>query len=287
MDLQAIKTFLTLADLKRLSLCAEQLCLTKSAVSARIKQLEEQLDQQLFSRSNEGMTLTPAGRQFYQHAMALQQRWQRAKRELSQRDSSVGLLRLGAHPSLATDLLFKWGSTLNRQEPELNIHLEADYSSEIVRQVSAGMLDIGLIFVADTTAGLVVEQAGDDRLLMVASGATSLDQVSAESYLYIDWGWGYNAAHSERLPQLQNSRLSCGFAELGLPWLLNNGGAAYLPERQVAPMLESGALSRVTDAPEFNRPIFVTYARDALDAGLLQLALDALGEVFEANRPVR
>ncbi|WP_439860038.1 LysR family transcriptional regulator [Pseudomonas sp. MBLB4136] len=287
MDLQAIKTFLTLADLKRLSLCAEQLCLTKSAVSTRIKLLEEQLDQQLFTRSHEGMALTPAGRQFYQHAMALQQRWQRAKRELSQRDGNAGLLRLGAHPSLASDLLFKWGNALNRQAPELHLHLEADYSSEIVRQVSAGILDIGLIFVADSTAGLVVEQAGEDRLLMVANGATALAQVSVDNYLYIDWGWGYNAAHSERLPQLQNSRLSCGFAELGLPWLLDNGGAAYLPERQVGALLKDGTLSRVADAPEFNRPIFVTYARDALDAGLLQLALDALGGVIEGNRQPR
>ena len=47
------------------------------------------------------------------------------------------------------------------------------------------------------------------------------------------------------------------------------------------------ALSRVADAPEFKRPIFVTYARDALDAGLLQLALDALGGVIEGNRQPR
>ena len=285
MDLQAIKTFLTLADLKRLSLCAEQLCLTKSAVSARIKQLEEQLQQPLFSRSHEGMTLTPAGRQFYRHAMALQQRWQRARRELSQRDSSAGLLRRGAHPSLANGLLFAWGSTLSREHPDLSLHLEADYSSEIVRQVSAGGLDLGLIFVADSTAGLVVEQAGEDRLLMVARDAISLEQLRADDYLYIDWGWGYNAAHSERLPQLQNSRLSCGFSAPGLPWLLANGGAAYLPERQVAALLHSGALSRVSGAPEFKRPLFVTYATDALEPRLLRLALDALGEVIAAARP--
>ena len=287
MDLQAIKTFLTLADLKRLSLCAEQLCLTKSAVSARIKQLEEQLEQQLFVRSNEGMALTPAGRQFYQHAMALQQRWQRAKRELVPREGNARWLRLGAHPSLATDLLFKWGSALNRQDPGLVLHLEADYSSEIVRQVSAGVVDIGLIFVADTTAGLVVEQAGEDRLLMVANGATALAQVSADNYLYIDWGWGYNAAHSERLPQLQSGRLSCGFAGPGLPWLLENGGAAYLPERQVSALLKKGTLTRVEDAPEFKRPIFVTYARDALDAALLRLALDALAEVIDSAQHSR
>lgn len=280
MDLQAIKTFLTLADLKRLSLCAEQLCLTKSAVSSRIKQLEEQLDQPLFVRSNEGMSLTPAGRQFYHHAIAMQQRWQRAKRELAQQQTSSGRLRLAAHPSLAGDLLFRWGSVLHQYDPHLNIHLEADYSGAIVRQIAAGALDIGLIFVADATAGLVVEQAAEDRLLMVSSRATSLEQVTADNYLYIDWGWGYNAAHSERLPQLQSSRLTCGFAALGLPWLQRNGGCAYLAERQAAPLLKSGELHRVADAPEFRRPIFVTYASDAQDPRLLQVALTSLREVL-------
>jgi DNA-binding transcriptional LysR family regulator len=280
LDLQAIKTFLTLADLKRLSLCAEQLCLTKSAVSSRIKQLEEQLDQALFVRSHEGMSLTPAGRQFYQHAIAMQQRWQQAKRELAQQQTSSGLLRLGAHPSLAGDLLFRWGSALNQRDPHLNIHLEADYSGIIARQVASGALDAGLIFINDTAAGLVVEQVAEDKLLMVSNRATSLAQVCTDNYLYIDWGWGYNAAHSERLPQLQSSRLTCGFAALGLPWLLDNGGCAYLPQRQVAPLLQSAALHRVADAPEFKRPIFVTYTRDAQKSLLLHVALSSLHEVL-------
>lgn len=49
--------------------------------------------------------------------------------------------------------------------------------------------------------------------------------------------------------------------------------------------MSSGALSRVADAAEFNRPIFVTYASDALDSGLLRLALDALNGIIETNRP--
>ena len=283
MDMQSIKTFLTLAEVKRLSLCAEMLCLTKSAVSSRIKQLEMQLDQQLFERSAQGMLLTIAGQRFYQHAIAMQQRWERAKKEIKQSEDASGLLRLGAHPSLANDLLLEWGSILNQRYANLTIHLEADYSSEIVRQVAAGALDIGLIFVADATTGLIVDQVFEYKLVMVSSSASSLQQVKSEDYLYLDWGWGYNAAHSERLPQLENSRLSCGLAELGLPWLQKNGGTAYLPERIAAPLLDSGELFRVADAPLFKRPIFATYASDPLDQALLQNALDALTNIEVIN----
>jgi LysR family transcriptional regulator, flagellar master operon regulator len=276
MDIQALKTFLTLAELQRLSLCAEQLCLTKSAVSARIRQLEEQLGEPLFTRSARGMQLTDAGRGFYRHAMVMHQRWVRAKLEISEKNSRAQRLRMGTHTSLANDLLLAWGSAMRQRFPRLSLHLEADYSNEIVRLVAQGALDIGLIFVADTTAGLVVEQVLEDRLIMVSSEAATLDQVSAHSYLYLDWGWGYNAAHTERLPQLQNSLLSCGKADLGLPWLLQNGGTAYLPARMLREPLASGVLCKVEGAPEFKRPIFATFAADTADSGLRDAALDEL-----------
>ncbi|OIN09132.1 LysR family transcriptional regulator [Oceanisphaera psychrotolerans] len=281
MDIQTLKTFLTLAEVQRLSLCAEQLCLTKSAVSARIRQLEQQLGEPLFIRGARGMQLTDAGRHFYRHAMVMHQRWIRAKLEISQKRNAAPLLRLGAHSALANDLLLAWGSTVRHRNPELELHLETGYSSEIVRQVAQGALDIGLIFVADTTAGLVVDQVLEDRLIMVSSAARRLDQVSVDNYLYLDWGWGYNAAHSEHLPQLQNSLLSFGKADLGLPWLLKNGGTAYLPTRTVEPQLTAGILWPVTGAPEFRRPIFATYAPDRPDRALLDQALQDLAGLVD------
>ncbi len=276
MDIQALKTFLTLAEVQRLSLCAEQLYLTKSAVSARIRQLEQQLGEPLFVRNAQGMQLTDAGRRFYRHAMAMHQRWIRAKLEISEQHNPIPRLRLGAHTALANDLLLNWSSAIRQRYPQLGLHLEADYSNEIVRQVAQGSLDIGLIFVADTSSGLVVEQVLEDRLIMVSSEASTLDQISVEHYLYLDWGWGYNAAHSERLPQLHSSLLSCGKGDLGLPWLLKNGGSAYLPSRTVAPLLADGRLMQVTDAPEFRRPIFATFTADTPDRALLGAALDIL-----------
>ncbi|WP_271272840.1 LysR family transcriptional regulator [Aliamphritea hakodatensis] len=276
MDTWSIKTFLTLAEVKRLSICAERLCITKSAVSSRIKQLESQLDQSLFERSTQGMTLTLAGERFYQHAQIMQQRWEHAKADVKRSEQSAGTLRIATHNTLASDFLPRWGSELRRHDPQLTLHMSAYYSSEIVAQVAAGTLDIGLIFVADATAGLIVEQAFADDLIMVASKPLLTHQITAEDYLYIDWGWGYNAAHSERLPHLQNSLQTCGLGEAGLPWLLANGGCAYLPKRTVQSYLQSRRLYQVTDAPVFERPVFATYAREPHNPALVRQASDAL-----------
>lgn len=281
MDLHLIKTFLTLAETKRLSACAEQLCLTKSAVSTRIKQLEKELEQPLFERTSKGMVLSHAGQQFYQHALIIRQRWARAKQEIHQSDASSGLLRLGAHPALAQDLLLPWGQSLRQQCADLTLSLEANYSAQIVRSVAAGTMDVGLILVADAAAGLVVEQVMEDPLILVSTSTDQLQQIRPETYLYLDWGWGYNAAHSERLPQLANALTLCGSAELGLPWLLETGGAAYLPRRKVANHLASGTLKQVVDAPVFMRPIFMTHSSKPLDQAVLDIALNALSDFIQ------
>ena len=114
MDTWSIKTFLTLAEVKRLSICAERLCITKSAVSSRIKQLESQLDQSLFERSTQGMTLTLAGERFYQHAQIMQQRWEHAKADVKRSEQSAGTLRIATHNTLASDFLPRWGSELRK-----------------------------------------------------------------------------------------------------------------------------------------------------------------------------
>lgn len=279
MDVQSIKTFLTLSECQRLGACAEQLCLTKSAVSARIKQLETQLGKPLFERGPQGMVLTQAGQRFYQHAIVMQQRWERARRDIEQDEVGVGMIRIGAHPSLAQDLLLAWGGLLKEHHADLSIHLEADYSKDIIRQVAAGELDAGLIYIADTLAGLVVEEVFEERLIMVSVGPCYLEDITQENYLYLDWGWGYNAAHSELLPQLRDCRVSSGLGELGLPWLMRHGGATYLPERVAVPKLATGELCRVEAAPVFRRPVYATYASTPSDPGRLADALQALSQV--------
>ena len=281
MDNWSIKTFLTLAEVKNLNESAQLLCITKSAVSSRIKQLESHLDQVLFERSTQGMALTNAGRRFYQHAQIMQQRWEHAKSDVKRSDDSAGTLRIATHMTLAMDFLYPWGSLLKTQKPRLTLHMSADYSRAIVSQVAAGKIDIGLIFVADTTSGVTVEQVYVDQLVMVSNQAIAVEQVKAEDYLYIDWGWGYNAAHSERLPHLHNCLQSSGLGEIALPWLQSNGGSAYLPMRAVKQLLQNQELFMVDGAPEFSRPIFATYSSEAQNPETLKDAKQSLVQCLQ------
>ena len=61
MDTELLKTFLEVSRTRHFGRAAEALYLTQSAVSFRIRQLENQLGVNLFTRHRNNIRLTPAG----------------------------------------------------------------------------------------------------------------------------------------------------------------------------------------------------------------------------------
>ena len=71
LDLRRLRMFVMVAEAPSLRVAAEQMFMTQQAASAAIKELEKQLDVDLFSRSRRSLVLTPAGESLYAGAMAL------------------------------------------------------------------------------------------------------------------------------------------------------------------------------------------------------------------------
>ena len=64
MDIDLARTFLEIARLGSLAAAAETLHVTQTAVSARVRSLEDLLGRQLFLRNKAGASLTSAGEHF-------------------------------------------------------------------------------------------------------------------------------------------------------------------------------------------------------------------------------
>ena len=79
MDIQLIRTFLEVITAGSFNEAAGRVNVTQSAVSLRVKRLEESLGQPLFLRSKSGIDLTPAGEQFERFARSLLKVWEEAK----------------------------------------------------------------------------------------------------------------------------------------------------------------------------------------------------------------
>lgn len=100
MDVKVFRTFLELAKVRHFGRAAENLYLTQAAVSARIKQLENHFDAQLFTRDRNNIKLTSAGERLVGYAEVMVATLQQAKFELSLESGKALQLTLGGTPNI-------------------------------------------------------------------------------------------------------------------------------------------------------------------------------------------
>lgn len=81
MDIKQLRTFLAVADSRSFLRAATNLYVTRQAVSKTIKQLEDELQVELFSRSHDGALMTPAGIFFYPRAATLVAEFDQLKKD--------------------------------------------------------------------------------------------------------------------------------------------------------------------------------------------------------------
>lgn len=150
MELYQLKSFITVADTGNLTQAAERLFTSQPAVSAHIKALEEQLEIKLFDRTPKGMRLTDNGITLREKAQLVLN----ASNDLKLKAQTLqGILTGQAKIGLNTDaeylMLAKWHHRLISQYPSLKIQLTQGSSSELLKKVSSGHLDISF-FSGDT-----------------------------------------------------------------------------------------------------------------------------------------
>ena len=82
MDIGLLKTFLEVNRTRHFGHAADNLYLTQSAVSARIRLLEQSVGVPLFTRTRNNIELTPAGQKLLKHAENILTAWNRARQEI-------------------------------------------------------------------------------------------------------------------------------------------------------------------------------------------------------------
>ena len=284
MNIEHIKTFLEIAATGNFNRAAERLNVTQSTASARIKTLEDRLDRVLFLRGRNGASLTAAGRRFHRYALSAVRAWEQARQETALPEGYRAYLGLGSQVSLWERLILKWIPWMRQVAPDVALRLEADYSDSLMRQLSDGLLDEGVLSLPRHGPGLVIETLLEERLVLVATSKRTLSAGWMEDYLYVEWGDDFRAEHSRAFPEMASPAISVGLGALGLQYILENGGSGYFPLRVVRPLLAARRLHRVRQAPEFRRPAYVVYPADPSDDELLQLALTGLRQVAQGER---
>ncbi len=283
MKIEHIQTFLEVSNCGNFNRAAENLNVTQSTVSARIKSIEDQFGRVLFSRNHAGVELTSAGQQLREYALNIHRLWQQAQQRILLPDNFNHGFGLGAQVSLWDRLVLKWVPWMRKNAGDVAIHVEADYSPSLMRQLSDGILDVGVMYNPRQIPGLVVEDLLVEKLILVATDKRKLNKQWVEDYVYIDWGNEFRARHAEAYPEMETPAVSVGLGPMGLAYVLENGGSGYFPERVVKTYIDKGMLHHVTESPSMERPAFVVYPKNFRNQHLLDVALTGLREIAEID----
>jgi len=258
MDINLARTFLEVAANGSFILTAERMHLTQTAVSARIRTLEEQLGRPLFVRNKAGARLTAAGERFVRHATTLVQVWERARQQIALPPGREDGISLGGELSLWHPFLADWLIWMNKSCPEIAIRSEVDIPARLLDRVQNGSLDLAVLYSPPPRAGLVSELLLEEKLIMVTTDPDG--EVDPERYVYVDWGPHFLINHQAAHPELSNPALSISLGPLALTYVLSVGGAGYFRAGTAQPFIADGRLQRVKDTPEFSHSAYVVYA---------------------------
>lgn len=258
MDDDLLKTFLEIHKTRHFGKAAENLFITQSAVSARVRQLEKEIGVQLFVRDRNNIRPTPAGEKLVLHAENILNTWNRVKTEVSIEDEDKIPLSIGAVSSLWDIYLNRWLSKITSENENIALTCQLLSSDSINQKISNNTLDLGFTYNPPHEEHIYIIKPLPIKFIMVSSrqGLTSGEAVSKD-YIFVDWGTSFSAAHSEHFQNIPSPLIRTDLGRIARSFIKKNGGSAYLPESVVRRDLADSKLYLVDDAPIIERDAYI------------------------------
>jgi DNA-binding transcriptional LysR family regulator len=281
MDINLARTFLEIVATGNFLRAADRLHVTQTAVSARVRALEDLLGRKLFVRNKSGASLTSAGEQFLRYAQTLVQVWERARHQVAVPPGRRAVVTVGGELSLWDPLMLDWLIWMRQATPQLALRAEIGLPDSLMDQVTEGILDVGVVYAPHQRPGLKIELLIEEKLVLVTTARRGQPR-RATDYVFVDWGPEFAARHNLAFPELANAGTFVGLGPLGLRYILEAGGSGYFRMKVVERYLKSGRLRLVPGAAEFAYPAYAVYSESS-DAKIVTPALVGLRHVAYAG----
>ncbi|WWO96193.1 MAG: HTH-type transcriptional regulator HdfR [Candidatus Dasytiphilus stammeri] len=261
MNTEILKTFLEVSRTLHFGKAAELLYLTQSAVSFRIRQLENQLGVILFTRKRNQIRLTAAGIRLVPYANSMINFWLSAKKNVIYAQHYYQL-SIGTSASVWEAYLTAWLKSIYDHNEEKSLYIDVRMASRslLIKQLHDQQLDMLITTDVPTQMGEVVSmKLGTISLQLFRIRVVVL---ANNHYNYIDLEWGddvYNhdltMTGIQLLPVLMTSS-----AHLTLKLLTSINACAFLPNFWNKIYPELIAISHI---PLITRPLYAIWLQNS------------------------
>ncbi len=178
MELRQIRYFLAVVDAGSISEGARRLHISQPPLSVTMRALEEELGAKLFQRGHNHLTLTDAGRAFYQKGQNMIDLALQTQREIKEMGSGR-TLHLGVTPTTVSLVMPAIGM-LKGSNPLLHIDLHDGSTYQLLDLMAQRIIEAAVIRTPCSVGTLSTLSLARDRMMFLGKDARGKDCVSLE-----------------------------------------------------------------------------------------------------------
>jgi DNA-binding transcriptional LysR family regulator len=210
-----LKAFVAVIDNKSLTKAASRLCLTQSAMSRRIQQLEEALGGTLLDRTQRPPSSTALGQRVYEQSLPILRAVDDLKALTRQDALPTGTLRFGVSQAIGDVILADAVEQLSGEFPTLDVRVRAGQGASLAAEVGTGDLDAAIILMSAGTrpaAPLIGRTIATVDIAIVQSRrrprvpkAVALADLAKQDWILNPIGCGYRAGLESAMKERDGS----------------------------------------------------------------------------------
>jgi len=178
MEIRQLKAFLAIAETKTFTAGAKGLNITQAAISMQIRQLEDEVGLQLFTRTPRRVILTEAGEHLLERARRIMREHDDALAEIAEiAGAEHGRLRIGSASAMfATAQLPNILEKLKEKFLHAEITVSSGTSQTLVEKILHGNIDVAFVSLPVETANILTELLFSDEIVAIAHPSHSLSK---------------------------------------------------------------------------------------------------------------
>ncbi|MFD2925705.1 LysR family transcriptional regulator [Halobacillus naozhouensis] len=276
MEIKWVKTFSIAAEELNYRKTAEKLFITQPAVSLHIRQLEEELQKELFVKQGRNIQLTEFGRMFRSEAAGLLEYYENVlKKVRSVKQGYRQTFMIGMTPLLIDSIFPSIIRRFQEKNQSVELSIQVTESSQLQGLIEDDQIDIGFSCLPSISEGLFCEKLFSDSITLAIphdgydlETAPAFDpyEIMSQSIIFTDHHPGYwerlkseiqRHVPSPRFLKVSQSHAAKRFIQEGM-------GISFLPTFAINREIQEGRML-VVDTPFLDLPSCSIYSLHKYD----------------------
>ncbi|NKB21580.1 MAG: LysR family transcriptional regulator [Alphaproteobacteria bacterium] len=166
-SIEDLRAFVLVAEIRNFHRAAEELAITQSALSRRLKKMEDVLQTRLLDRTSRVVGLTTVGEEFLPTAMRMVREFERSMGDIQDIiEKRAGVVTMASVLTIAQNVLPQVVSHFNEQFPSVSVRVMDDVGPKVADLVATGDAEFGIALAAEDRPNLEYQPIIEDPYML-------------------------------------------------------------------------------------------------------------------------